>query len=76
MGDALYLLTAAFYLQAGALMGLFRVGLLLSGGTALLILAAGFLSGKDRGKEPLPFAVFLLPAVILTLYLKYGSGPG
>ena len=72
----LYLLTAAFYLQAGELMGVFLFGLLLSGGAALLILAAGFLSGKDRGRDPLPFAVFLFPAVILTLYLKYGSGPG
>lgn len=76
MGDALYLLTAAFYLQAGELMGVFLGGLLLSGGAALLILASGSLSGKDRGKEPLPFAVFLLPAVILTLYLKYAAGPG
>ena len=74
MGDALYLLTAAFYLQAGEIMGVFLGGLLLSGGAALLILAAGSLSGKDRGREPLPFAVFLFPAVILTLYLKYGPG--
>ena len=64
-GDALYFLTAAFYLELWQLFLLFAGGLLLCSGAALCMLAAGFLRGRDMRRKRIPFVVCLLPPALL-----------
>lgn len=70
IGDALYFLTAAFYFSAAELCLIFCMSLLLAAGCGLILFA--FRTG-DAGKGHcgairLPFAVCLLPSVMLVMY--------
>lgn len=73
-GDAFYFLTAAFYVSATELWILLCAGLMLSSLAGLILFAGGgaHTSGRIAGKEGLPFAVFLFPAVCLKLFLGMG----